>query len=200
MQKYKLEDKVNFLNGKVLFTYTDMIVLSEKYSSIARHSQAALLCFVLLLLSSCSSSVRFTSGASGSNTAGKYSGGSIGNSRVNIERNSASIGTLPKSKVPIPVGEVQEGVASYYGDGFDGKMTASGTIYNQNQLTAAHRTLPFGSKVKVVNQKNGRQVIVEINDRGPFKGDRIIDLSVAAAQEIDMIKDGIAEVELVVIQ
>ncbi len=199
MQKYKLIDKVNFLNGKVQFE-DNYAIAPHKNSSIIRYSQITLVALVMVMLSSCSSSVRFTSGASGSNTSGKYSGGGYTASRVSTDRNSPSIGTVPKSKMPIPVGEVQDGVASYYGDDFDGKMTASGTIYNQNQLTAAHRTLPFGSKVKVVNQKNGRQVIVEINDRGPFKDDRIIDLSTAAAQEIDMIKDGITKVELVVIQ
>lgn len=162
-----------------------------------KYSHLLLAIVAMILLSSCSSSVRFTSGACGSNTSGKYSQSSSSSSST---KNTTTIGSIPKTKENIPVGEVQTGVASYYGDAFDGKMTASGTIYDQNQLTAAHRTLPFGSVVKVINQKNGKQVLVAITDRGPFKNDRIIDLSTAAAQEIDMIKDGLAEVELIVVK
>lgn len=76
----------------------------------------------------------------------------------------------------------KKGRASWYGPGFHGKRTASGERFNQNALTAAHRSLPFGTKVKVTNSRNGRSVIVRINDRGPFHGGRIIDLSKAAAR------------------
>lgn len=78
----------------------------------------------------------------------------------------------------------QCGMASWYGPGFHGKKTASGVIFNANAMTAAHKTLPFGSKVKVTNQKTGKSVIVTINDRGPFHKGRIIDLSKAAASKI----------------
>lgn len=91
---------------------------------------------------------------------------------------------------------IEKGKASYYGDEFNGKKTTSGEIYNMNDYTAAHRTLPFGTKVKVTNIKNNKTVIVRINDRGPFKHGRIIDLSKAAAKEIDLIKYGVVEVKI----
>ncbi|GAA5335871.1 MULTISPECIES: septal ring lytic transglycosylase RlpA family protein [Thermus] len=78
----------------------------------------------------------------------------------------------------------QEGLAVWYGPGFHGKRTASGEIYDMHALTAAHPTLPFGTRVRVTNLKNGRSVVVRINDRGPFGGRYIIDLSYAAAKAI----------------
>lgn len=93
-----------------------------------------------------------------------------------------------------------EGVASWYGEQFHGNQTASGETYNMYQHTAAHRTLPFGTRVRVTRRDNGRAVVVRINDRGPFADDRIIDLSYAAAAEVGMINDGLAPVELEVVQ
>jgi rare lipoprotein A len=92
---------------------------------------------------------------------------------------------------------VQRGEASYYGPGFHGRRTASGERFDQGKLTAAHRHLPFGTEVKVTNLENGRSVRVEINDRGPFKRNRAIDLSRAAAQKIGITaKTGIAPVRI----
>ena len=91
---------------------------------------------------------------------------------------------------------IQTGEASWYGPGFHGRQTANGERYNQNQLTAAHRTLEFGTMVRVVNLDNGKSVVVRINDRGPYARGRIIDLSRAAAREIDMIQSGVANVRL----
>lgn len=88
------------------------------------------------------------------------------------------------------------GVASWYGPGFHGRKTASGARFNQNALTAAHRKLPFGTKVRVTNLKNDRSVVVVINDRGPFAGGRIIDLSKAAAKRLGIIKQGTAKVRV----
>jgi rare lipoprotein A len=88
------------------------------------------------------------------------------------------------------------GMASYYGSRFAGRLTASGERFDARALTAAHRTLPFGSKVRVTNRRNGKSVIVRINDRGPFHGARVIDLSKAAAQEIGLIRRGRANVNL----
>lgn len=88
------------------------------------------------------------------------------------------------------------GIASWYGPGFHGNRSANGEIYNQNALTAAHRNLPFGTRVRVTNLNNGRSVIVRINDRGPFTRGRVIDLSAAAAQAIGMVQTGVAPVRL----
>lgn len=90
----------------------------------------------------------------------------------------------------------QLGKASYYGDQFSGRKTASGTTFRQYKRTAAHKTLPFGTKVKVINIKNGKSVKVKITDRGPFVHGRIIDLSKKAARKIDMVRDGVVEVKL----
>jgi rare lipoprotein A len=97
---------------------------------------------------------------------------------------------------PPPVGEVQVGLASWYGPGFHGKRTASGEVYDQHALTAAHRTLPLGSQVRVTSLTNGRSVDVRINDRGPFAGHRAIDLSKAAAQQLHMIGPGTMRVRV----
>ena len=94
---------------------------------------------------------------------------------------------------------IEKGVASWYGPGFHGKKTASGETFNTNGYTAAHRTLPFGTKLKVINLNNGKSVVVRVNDRGPYAKNRIIDLSKAAASKIDMIKSGTASVELILL-
>lgn len=90
----------------------------------------------------------------------------------------------------------QSGQASWYGPGFAGKRTANGETYDPSRLTAAHRTLPFNTRVRVTNQRNGRSVVVRINDRGPFVGGRVIDLSAAAADVIAMRGSGVAPVTL----
>ena len=92
--------------------------------------------------------------------------------------------------------DLGSGVASYYGRRFHGRQTANGERFNMRALTAAHRTLPFGSKVRVVNPRNGREVTVRINDRGPFSRGRVIDLSRAAAERIGLIRRGHARVDL----
>jgi rare lipoprotein A len=92
------------------------------------------------------------------------------------------------------------GVASYYADDFNGRRTASGEVYDMNGMTAAHRTLPFGTKVKVTNVDTGKYVIVRINDRGPFKDDRVIDLSLGAAKQLGLISMGTARVILQIVE
>ncbi len=91
---------------------------------------------------------------------------------------------------------VQVGEASWYGKGFQGKKTASGETFNQHALTAAHPTLPMGTKAKVTNLETGKSVGVEINDRGPYRKGRDIDLSKEAAKEIGMKKDGTTPVKI----
>jgi len=90
-------------------------------------------------------------------------------------------------------------MASWYGAPFDGRRTSNGETYDMSQMTAAHRTLPFGAIVRVTNENNGKQTEVRINDRGPFVANRVIDLSHAAAQAIEMIGPGTAPVRLEVI-
>lgn len=99
----------------------------------------------------------------------------------------------------VPVGPQQTGMASWYGEPFHGRLTASGETFDMYEYTAAHRTLPFGSVVRVVNRLNNRGVVVRINDRGPFKDDRIIDLSFEAAKACGMIFDGVVPVIIEVI-
>lgn len=93
-------------------------------------------------------------------------------------------------------GFIEEGVASWYGKDFHGKKTANGERYDMYGLTAAHRILPFGTKVRVTNLANGKQTVVRINDRGPFVANRIIDLTHTAATQIGMIGTGTARVRL----
>lgn len=90
----------------------------------------------------------------------------------------------------------QRGIASWYGPGFHGQATTSGETYDQYGMTAAHRTWPLGTRVRVTNEQNGRSVIVRINDRGPFVGDRILDLSYAAATQLDLVQGGTGLVTL----
>lgn len=91
---------------------------------------------------------------------------------------------------------VIEGKASYYADRFHGRLTANGERFNMHEMTAAHKSLPFGSMVRVTNLTNGKKVVVRINDRGPYIKGRIIDLSKGAAKEIGLIKKGVSKVKL----
>ncbi len=98
-----------------------------------------------------------------------------------------------------PEGSVQTGIASWYGEEFHGKSTSSREIYDMNDLTAAHNTLPLGTYVMVTNLDNGKSVVVRVNDRGPFVKNRVIDLSYAAARAIDLVGPGTAPVKLEVL-
>lgn len=100
---------------------------------------------------------------------------------------------VPRMKV---VKRIKSGLASWYGKMLQGHPTASGRPFDMNELTAAHRTLPFGSKVKVTDMRNKRSVVVTITDRGPVPDDRVIDLSLGAAKELRMVGTGVAPVRL----
>ena len=95
---------------------------------------------------------------------------------------------------------ITEGEASWYGPGFFGNLTANGETYRPGTMTAAHRTLPFGTRVRVTNLWNGRSAVVRINDRGPYVGARVIDLGHGAAQRLGLMASGIAQVKLEVLQ
>lgn len=114
----------------------------------------------------------------------------------NIIIPTASTTSLPTIKGK----KIETGVASWYGPNFNGRLTANGETYNMDGISAAHRTLPFNTEVIVVNKDNGKSIRVRINDRGPFAKDRIIDLSKAAAEAIDMIGPGTANVELYLVK
>jgi rare lipoprotein A len=109
-------------------------------------------------------------------------------------------GTSQSKQIVASTGYYYDGMASWYGPGFHGNRTASGEWFNQYDLTAAHRYLPFGTWVRVTNLNNGRSVEVRINDRGPFTGGRVIDLSTAAAEAIGMINSGVAPVSVEVLR
>ncbi|XGV95628.1 MAG: septal ring lytic transglycosylase RlpA family protein [Leptolyngbya sp. BL-A-14] len=111
----------------------------------------------------------------------------------------SSVSGKPNGWTQIAVGAIRQrlvGMASWYGPGFHGSPSASGEPFNQNAMTAAHRTLPFGTQVLVTNLANGQSVVVRINDRGPYSGDRVIDLSTAAARVLGLIQSGVAPVRL----
>ncbi len=136
-----------------------------------------LVLFGIITLTACSNSIRFSS-KSTSNSSNSYTN---------------------KSGETLPIGYKFYGKASYYADKFDGRTTANGEIFSQNKKTAAHRTLRFGTILKVTNLANGLSVVVQVNDRGPFVDDRIIDLSRSAAEAIRMVNVGVADVEIEVI-
>lgn len=125
-------------------------------------------------------------------------------SEVVMAKSTQKVDPSPVSTKPLAQSSKQlqnllRGMASWYGPGFHGRQSASGERFNQNALTAAHRNLPFGTKVRVTNLNNGRSVVVRINDRGPYAGGRIIDLSAAAAKMLGMIQSGVAPVEVQVL-
>lgn len=130
----------------------------------------------------------------------------IGEDRVLVKETAATPAPLTADRVaaeaePLPLEQlpgklVGSGTASFYGNAFAGCRTASGERFSPSAMTAAHRTLPFGSKVRVTNTRNGRSVIVRINDRGPFHGNRVIDLSRAAARELGFVRSGTAPVKI----
>lgn len=109
----------------------------------------------------------------------------------------AGCGVVGRGGSPAPAVS-EEGVASWYGPGFEGRPTASGETFDPDALTAVHRRLPCGTRVRVTNLDNGREVGVRINDRGPARSDRILDVSAAAARALGMVRAGTARVQLVI--
>lgn len=105
----------------------------------------------------------------------------------------ANIETIAQNNI------AKTGNATFYGNKWHGRRTSSGSIYHKDSLTCAHRTLPFGTLLKVTNKRNGKEVVVKVTDRGPFRKGAIVDLSTAAAKEIDMLGAGIVPVEIAMI-
>lgn len=109
-------------------------------------------------------------------------------------------GEMSNRNIPSRVLLTLEGIASYYADDFHGKLTSNGEVYDMHGITAAHRAFPFGTWIRVTNLDNNRQIVVRVNDRGPFVDGRIIDLSLGAAKELEMILKGTARVRLEVLE
>lgn len=107
---------------------------------------------------------------------------------------------LPEASNPEVHSRLPEGDASYYGNELAGRPTASGERFDPQQLTAAHRTLPFGTRLRVTNISNGHSVVVRVNDRGPFSGQRVLDLSYSAARQIGILQRGQARVRMEVLK
>ena len=103
------------------------------------------------------------------------------------------------AQAAVAVGNAQTGKASYYHDRFHGRKTASGVRYNKNELSAAHKTLPLGTQVRVTDSRSGKSVVVKINDRGPYAKGRVIDLSRAAARQIGLVNKGVSKVKVEVL-
>jgi rare lipoprotein A len=160
-------------------------VIKKKFKnfliSVLSNAFSKIICFLFLTfyLSSCASSPRFTKD--------RYAEPKYNPSKT-TSKNSSGKATI------------YTGIASYYAHDFNGKKTANGEIYDMHQLTAAHRSFPFNTKVRVTNIDNGKSCIVRVNDRGPFKLERIMDLSLGAAEALDMMKTGTANVQLEVVE
>lgn len=118
---------------------------------------------------------------------------------VQLARAESKPVTRVATQSPTAVAVTQTGVASFYGGKHHGRLTANGETFDMYALTAAHRKLPFGTKLKVTSLANNRSVIVRINDRGPFVNGRVIDLSYGAAAELQMLKSGLADVKLEIV-
>ena len=155
-----------------------------------------MVCLLALGLSACAAAPKYRTGS----TQRPSSGSSTQpNTPDRLPRNSTSNSRVPTG--PTRWGDhYLRGLSSWYGQDFQGKPTASGAIYDMYKLTAAHRTLPLGTRARIWNVENGRSCIVIINDRGPFIEGRILDLSYAAALELLMAEKGIAEVQIEILK
>jgi rare lipoprotein A len=119
--------------------------------------------------------------------------------KISLVLVAALLATLAFPSLAAKPGQTQEGIASYYHDSLHGNKTANGEIYNKNKISAAHKTLPLGSKVRVTDKRSGKSIVVRVNDRGPFVKGRIIDLSRRAAKELGIIQRGITPVKVEVL-
>lgn len=145
--------------------------------------------FLLVQLNGCQTSANYTSIQTGVSTVPVLS---EVNTPLQLQRDSLAAPDAEKELGKLFM--VTEGKASYYADRFHGRLTANGERFNMHELTAAHKSLPFGSMVRVTNLSNGKKVLVRINDRGPYIKGRIIDLSLEAAKEIDLLQKGVTNV------
>ncbi len=173
------------------------------WGPLARHLCACIGLFGLIFASACVPSPVYRNGAL---PAVKPQAGTASSGSGTTTRESPPVVQSPQNAHPVDPQNIstdkayQVGVASYYGKQFHGRKTANGEIFNMYKLTAAHRVLPLGTVVKVTNLANGRWVVVKVNDRGPFIEGRILDLSFAAALEIEMVQPGTAKIMIEIVE
>ena len=167
-KKLRLISGSKYLYWKIMIAPSDAMSLRKWLSGILRITLIG-----ALAISGCASE-----------DSGEHPGGQ----RKLMQQKKGSAATKPVHK--------QVGEASWYGPGFQGQETANGETFNQTEMTAAHPSLPMGTKAKVTNLENGKKVEVTINDRGPYAENRVIDLSGAAAKKLDMKKDGTTQVKI----
>jgi rare lipoprotein A (peptidoglycan hydrolase) len=174
--------------GRVMFLFRRL-----SSESVAKRAPILHVVVVSLLAQSCTAISGLSQGDDQSNELPQVSNETTsGDASVRKESVERDVRTTSKRAAK----HALNGIASWYGPGFHGKKTASGEIYDQNKLTAAHKTVPLGTKARVTNLENGSTVEVEINDRGPFVEGRIIDLSRAAARALGFVKLGTAPVQV----
>lgn len=163
-----------------------------------RERVIGLFCAVLMV-SACAPAPKYTSGRSGPRSAGAGPAASPLPRTPDRPPPRATTGRVPSG--PERWGDhYLRGLASYYGQEFHGRKTANGETFNMYKLSAAHRTLPLGTTVRVWNLENGRSVVLRVNDRGPFIEGRILDLSYAAALELEMVSQGVAPVQIEIME
>lgn len=159
------------------------------------------LLFLVMLFASCASSPKFTSKESNTPTKTAEEKSKSRYAKKEEKTPQKSRAENPDVYYNLSTSlETAKGFASYYADDFDGKQTANGEVFNMYELTAAHKEYPFNTLIRVTNLANMKTTIVRINDRGPFIEGRIIDLSLGAAMQLDMLNAGVQEVQLDIIE
>ena len=155
-------------------------------------------CLFLIVMMSCSPSPRYTTSRPVPQSSPGKSPGKGGPSPKSKPYEIEGKKYKPTDRPPI--GKKFRGKCSFYADDFHGKLTSNGETFDMHGLTAAHKTWPINTWIEVKNLENGRTVIVRINDRGPFVGERILDLSLGAAKELRMIESGVIPIEITILR
>jgi len=152
--------------------------------------------FICLVIFSCVASPRYSSNPNTKSSSSKKSK-TVTNASKSSSNSNRRYSSKSNSKIR---NDVITGISSWYGPNFHGKLTANGEVFDQYGVTAAHKTLPLGTVVRVTNLDNDKSIILRINDRGPYVGDRVLDCSYGAAKKLDFMKKGTANVEIRVIE
>ena len=152
--------------------------------------------FIFIVILSCVASPRYSSNPNRTSSKNKVTK-STNNTSKSSANDNRRYSSNSNSKIR---NDVIIGIASWYGPNFHGKLTANGEVFDQYGVTAAHKTLPLGTVVRVTNLDNDKSIILRINDRGPYVGDRVLDCSYGAAKKLDFMKTGTANVEIRIIE